>query len=803
MQGVDRFRQAIADAGLEPPAEIIPDGKIHRFASSGKRGDAAGWYVLHTDDPPAGAFGCWREGISETWCARDKAHLSEAERQAFRERVQAARKEADRLRQQAQERAAEEARRRWEAAEPADPGHPYLQAKGIQPHGLRQEGSYLLVPVRGITGEWQSLQTIGPDGAKRFLPGGKVAGGAHWLGKRRDGAPVLLCEGFATAASLHEATGHLVVVAFNAGNLLPVAKAVREKLPDARLIIAADNDYATDGNPGLTKAKEAARAVNAALCWPEGISGTDFNDLHQERGLAAVRATVDSAEPVEDEAGEEPETLAQAVERLAALPVLEYEQRREQEARRLKVRVGVLDAEVTKARRAMEKEAGSDALVEEAEPWPEPVAGGELAGEIRALLERHAVLPPGAATAITLWLLGTWTHDAFGIFPKLLITSPEMRCGKTTVLSLIGAVAARSMLVSNITPAAIFRTIEAARPTLLIDEADTFLGNNDELRGVINSGHTRSGAFVIRTVGDDHTPRKFSTWAPMAIAMIRRPAGTIIDRSIVIELRRKLPGERVERLPLDLEAGSLPLRQRLARWAQDSMEALRRARPELPACNNDRALDNWTPLLAIADAIGWRSEAIEAFGVLGAADDDESAGPLLLEDVRAYFDERPGVERVHSIDLVDWLTDLEERPWGEWKRGKPMTTNTLAKMLKPYGVKSRQIRIGMENRHGYRKRDFEDAWRRYTPLPPAPPPEQNATTLQANDGAGFRPIQNATQEEDVAFRNRRKASAGAGCSVVAFQNEGAQGEGGDPPFETRAVLKGEDGETIEIVEGEA
>jgi len=421
---------------------------------------------------------------------------------------------------------------------------------------------------------------------------------------------------------------------------------------------------------------------------------------------------------------------------------------------------------VKKVRKAQE---GSDSLVEELDPWPSAVEGAELAKDIKCLLNRYTVLPPGADIGITLWIMGTYCYNAFPIWPKLTATSPEKRCGKTTLLSVVGTLVNRALHTSNITAPALFRVIDAHQPTLLIDEADTFLANNEELRGVINSGHTRSSAYVIRLVGDQYDAKKFSTWAPMVIAMIKHPPGTILDRSVLIELRRKLPGEKVDRLPLDLARDCVVLRQKLVRWGADHLESLKKARPDLPTCGNDRALDNWIPLLAIADTIGWRKQALDAFNLL-SVDDDESAGPLLLADIREVFD---GRDRLHSSDLVDRLVALEGRPWSEWRRGKPMTTNTLAKLLKSFRVQSRQVWIGEKNRHGYRYIDFQDAWKRY---PPSRPPHIDAKTLEPSNDAASRPFQDATKDDGVALRKPPQPLRDKASSVLALQNGGAGGE---------------------------
>ena len=284
------FHAAIAAAGLAPPNTVHADGLLHRYSASGKRGDTSAWYVLHLDGVPAGVFGCWRAGLTSTWCGKPMDSLSEAERSAHRERIRAMRaqrdaEEAKRLRSEADRAAA-----RWRAASPKC-RHPYLAAKGVQPHGLRQDGAVLLVPLRDTAGQLHSLQTIDTDGNKRYR--GRKKGCYHAIGRPQ--GVLVIAEGYATAASIHEATGHAVAVAFDSGNLLPVAAALRAKYPALLLALAADDDHRTEGNPGLSAATAAAWAVGGFVVKPQFPAdrppkASDFNDLAALAGLDAVRA---------------------------------------------------------------------------------------------------------------------------------------------------------------------------------------------------------------------------------------------------------------------------------------------------------------------------------------------------------------------------------------------------------------------------------------------------------------------------------------------------------------------------------
>ena len=229
---VNDFRDAMLGAGLTPPDHIEADGKVHRFSTNGKRSDAAGWYCLHLDGLPAGIFGDWRQGLTVTWCSKSDEAMTPAERAAMRETIRAllVQRQADQQRRQEQAKAS--AMQAWEAAGDCT-GHPYLQRKGVHGYGLRQYGGLLMIPLRDTSGTLHSIQTITPDGDKRFQAGGRVRGCYHAIGK--PAGVIVVCEGYATGASIHEVTGHAVAVAFNAGNLQAVAQALHRRCTGATL----------------------------------------------------------------------------------------------------------------------------------------------------------------------------------------------------------------------------------------------------------------------------------------------------------------------------------------------------------------------------------------------------------------------------------------------------------------------------------------------------------------------------------------------------------------------------------------
>lgn len=270
------------------PVDLTPvaDGKIRRFHVLGDRpGTTNGWCVLHTSKVVYGTFGSWKSDVSYSWSSRKPKSLLEATQIARDVDIARQQREAEKL--QLQSAAIKLGSRLWEASNPANPDHPYLLRKRIAPRYLRELGNILLVPLH-YDGELVNLQRIHPDGTKRFLRGGRVGGCHALLGLPEPGQTLYLCEGFATGASIHEATGHAVACAMNANNLLAAGHQLRRLYPDSPLVIAGDDDRKTEakgrGNPGRTAALRAASALGCAVTLPQFPPGaplelSDFNDL--------------------------------------------------------------------------------------------------------------------------------------------------------------------------------------------------------------------------------------------------------------------------------------------------------------------------------------------------------------------------------------------------------------------------------------------------------------------------------------------------------------------------------------------
>ncbi len=401
-------------------------------------------------------------------------------------------------------------------------------------------------------------------------------------------------------------------------------------------------------------------------------------------------------------------------------------------------------------------DAPAGLLLEDADPWPDEVDGAALLDELADTYSRFVALPDAGAEALALYTVLTFVPDAFFICPILAILSVVKRSGKTTALAVLLAIASRPLPGSNITPSALFRAVDKHHPTLVIDEADSFLRDNEEMRGILNAGHTRSTAYVIRNVpvGDGYEPMQFSVWCPKAVAGIGKLAATLEDRSVIIHARRRAPGEHVERLRLDRLSELEHLRRKCRRWGDDNFVSLGIADPDMPPLTSDRATDNWRPLMAIAQAAGgeWPDRARWAAIVLsGGIDETDGAAVQLLSDVRDLFASR-STDRLTSEEVVHALAAMEERPWPEWYHGKPITTRQVAKVLHPFNVKPKVVRVATGTARGYSANDFADAWNRYLNPLPGESSVTNVTSLQNDTFSSVTASEAVTEQKPMLCR---------------------------------------------------
>jgi hypothetical protein len=379
------------------------------------------------------------------------------------------------------------------------------------------------------------------------------------------------------------------------------------------------------------------------------------------------------------------------------------------------------------------------------DPGPLPEDGTDGAGlldEVHAFLCAYVVFPSGAAAvAATLWAAHTHLVGQFESTPRLALLSPEKQCGKSRTLELLELLCAGAETLSDASPAYLYRRIGAGTVTILLDEADAIWkrGKADEtaeaLRSIVNAGHRRSATVGrVEMYGQTANLKRFPVYAPAAIAGIGSMPDTIMDRAVVVRMRRRAPGEQVRDYR---ERAARPegdaLRELLAKWAVDVSDGIGNPWPDMPPGVADRAADVWEPLLMVADLAGggWPDrgrEACTAF-VTGAREDTASIGTRLLADLRVVF---ASADALFTQTILDKLHALSESPWADYSYGKPFSARDLADLLKEHQVKSRQLRIGEDSRKGYRRADLEDSWARYLPSPDSETSETSETPLASN-----------------------------------------------------------------------
>ena len=405
-------------------------------------------------------------------------------------------------------------------------------------------------------------------------------------------------------------------------------------------------------------------------------------------------------------------------------------------AKQMGVKIKTLDTQVKAVRITDETE---DVLpFPEVEPWPEPVDPAHLLDLLVTVLLRFLVMTMEQAIGVALWIAFTWFIHDVEVAVLLIITAPERSCGKSQLLTIVGYLVARPLSAANSSPSFLFRSISKWRPTVLIDEADTFFADKDELKGMINAGHTRANAFVGRTVaqGDGHVPVLFDVWSAKALAGIdleKVLSDATLSRGMILRLRRKLAGEQVERLRHTPKQLFAELASKLARFAEDHSEQVRDARPVLPDALSDRDQDNWEPLLAIAQCAGpeWFAKATNAAITLSNTDDaSASAGNELLADIQQVFADL-NVEKVRTVDLIAALISDDEKGWSTHNHGKPINPRQLAKLLVAYGIRPKTVRHGTETPKGYERAQFDDAFARY--LDPQKLPQQRNAPAPVSD----------------------------------------------------------------------
>jgi hypothetical protein len=468
---------------------------------------------------------------------------------------------------------------------------------------------------------------------------------------------------------------------------------------------------------------------------------------------------------------------------LARLDPLAYERRQKDSAKTLGITTAALRKIVDQKRRAIkpDKDDGQGRAVKIIDPlsWHEYVSGDAIATTLAAVIKTYVILSDEAADTVALWVLHSWTVNAFTMSPRLAIISPTKGCGKTTVLRVLNHIARRTKRTGSISPAALFRVVEKFQPTILLDETEKYIENGSDIHALLNEGHCKGGN-VTRVIGDSLELREFSIYGAVAFARNGKLPDDLEQRSIIIEMQRRRANEDLAQLRDDRAESLKQIARMCSRWADDNANILLDQDPDMEMIN--RNADNWRPLFAIADLCGegW-PERIRAAAAILTPRESEGTGPKLLASIRAVFDERKGewADRMFSEMLAEALTAMEGQPWAEYgKARKPITKNQLAQLLKDFKIKPDTVKIGTKGLKGYYRHQFEEVWERY--LAPEGVNETEPRNQPTAAGTST-PFQNVTTESEVTFQKCEKPLPPSDCYGVTAQKGGRPLNGKSPP----------------------
>ena len=406
------------------------------------------------------------------------------------------------------------------------------------------------------------------------------------------------------------------------------------------------------------------------------------------------------------------------IENLSQVGDVSYQLQRKDVAKRLGMTVGALD-KLRKQKQHERAEATALDVVEPVSPWPEPINAIKTADYIEQTINRHIALKHEEyATAITLWSLSTWLVDTWKIMPHLFFRSLTKGSGKTTALHIVEALVTRSYVAANITPAALFRVIEQYAPTLLLDEVDRYLAQDEVLNGIMNAGHTRRTATVTRLieVDGDYIPRKFNVFGGKCMAGIGKQLDTMMDRSIIVKMEKRLDEERIKKLPLIFFENHAEVRRKIARFAEDNQQRAKELAPNIPNLGNDRAQDNWLPLFIIAELIGgdWPNKCLASYKCVETisaedAKEQETVAVRILRELAPHLEKRVG-HWLPSDELRTMLITDENSEFFDWYQGNPIS----AKSIKKYLVKEAGVTHQRQSRGSvYSLSDIRDLVQRY------------------------------------------------------------------------------------------
>ena len=456
-----------------------------------------------------------------------------------------------------------------------------------------------------------------------------------------------------------------------------------------------------------------------------------------------------------------------AILRLSKLNELEYERIRKKEAKALGLRVSVLDKQVALAKGVTTNKQSKGRSIElfEPEQWPDPVSGSEVLTEAANHILRHMMISEANAYACVLWAAHTFMFEDFDHSPRLCITAHTEESGKTVLMThMVGNLTNKPQTVELMKPAPFFRLAEEFKPTFLIDECDVFVREDIDLLAALNSGWEPHGG-VIRCVGEDYEPRKFSTFTPTAMAginLLKKLPATTVSRSIVISLERAAEGEintddifnRKQHQASIQETG-----RKIARFIHDNRLKIANHNPSLPEGVRNRLADKWTPLFRIAEVAGgeWPHNAKKA--LYGQIDLSEPSKALeLLQDVQNVM---PSEGHIFTETLIDRICNLDDSPWSEYNfeewdaEKKKIGSRQVSNLLKKYGLKPTTVKINGVPKKGYKSSELENAFRRYIPIS-LPPLELDVTPLLSGGDTVLSDSIAVTSNNQVTDRNLLK-----------------------------------------------
>jgi Protein of unknown function (DUF3631)/Bifunctional DNA primase/polymerase, N-terminal len=654
----------------------------------------------------------------------------------------------------------------------------------------------------------------------------------------------------------------------------------RDAAPSDWTIDFSDHDSLVPAAMRLLKSgMDDGAVVNFFRANVEALTGVD--EERRARRLAEVPSMVSSAR-AKINAGKDngapdpapaPDPADAELERLAKLPLLNFERERKTAAEALGLRASLLDKLValTRAKLSLDADApdglpGRPIRFEDIELWGEPVDGAQMLTELSDAIAKYVIMEPSQRDAAALGAVFAHTHDLRDVAPIFFIVSPTKRCGKTRLERVIKRLVPKPLMASSATPAFLARVIEKHRPTVLIDEFDAAAKGDqamaETLRGQLNSSFDRDGARIGKCVplpGGGYEEREFSTWAPTWIAGIKTIPETVEDRSVVLRLKRKLPGEKVARLR-GRDGGEFDtLKRQIARFVADHEQELREIESQAPAeldSASDRAADAWEPLFAIADAAGagWPRRARAAALALTVVDMASSADSVdieLLSDIAQILDacdalaptgeqlrnnKHLAVEALEACahrneeqaeqatlapdekpyrtvglggeQITNSLATLLERRWPTWDKGKPMRPHQLARLLRAYGALSQSLRDGKVVFRGYPRDRLDDAIGRYlsrvAPIPPDSKGYSVATLEDAGENEVFGTVTSATCNASQNAENPSNSVAG---DVVTPKNGGIPGAARsrsprpppEPPLSAQQQVEGAESLGLEFV----